>query len=242
MASKMFPEDATFETTSAFLNEFDFSTATSASLDKMLAYHQSDSFQPTEATVMASHLNNDINFNLDRLHRRFDSGNNQLPQLQTNMGYDTGYASQETTPIKSPNVKSTFVVGVDPTNILIQQDVVSKPRKPRKNTPSETSKSVAIETKRRDEKRRNLLQRNRQAADRCRQKKRIWTKGLEERMHELATERQLLATDVAILKNELLILKSKCLEHWNCHCEQIRDYLKQMVPPQGHKAVYYEHD
>jgi hypothetical protein len=80
-----------------------------------------------------------------------------------------------------------------------------------------------------EDKREKFLERNRVAASKCRQKKKAWTNNLEERARELTSQRQMLSAHVAMLRNELLELKCKCLEHTSCECEQIRDYLKNTV-------------
>jgi hypothetical protein len=45
---------------------------------------------------------------------------------------------------------------------------------------------------------------------------------------------------MAMLKNELLMLKCKCLEHSDCDCEAIRDYLKNTITttPPANAALY----
>ncbi|MDE3228409.1 MAG: hypothetical protein KGO05_00895, partial [Chloroflexota bacterium] len=52
---------------------------------------------------------------------------------------------------------------------------------------------------------------------------------LEQRARELSSQKQMLTTYLAMLKNELLMLKCKCLEHSDCGCDGIRDYLKNTV-------------
>src|ERR1700679_28705 len=103
MASKVFSENATFDTSSADLDELDFSATTSNSLDTMLAYFHPNNFQSINFTFMAPHLNRTVinnlaNFNLEtngwsnlRFYSIFDSGEHQLPPLQTNLCSDTGY-------------------------------------------------------------------------------------------------------------------------------------------------------
>jgi len=80
-----------------------------------------------------------------------------------------------------------------------------------------------------EDKREKFLERNRVAASKCRQKKKVWTSNLEQRARKLTSERQMLTTHVAMLRNELLELKCRCLEHTNCECGQIREYLKNTV-------------
>jgi hypothetical protein len=80
-----------------------------------------------------------------------------------------------------------------------------------------------------ENKREKFLERNRAAASKCREKKKLWTHDLEEQARELTSQRHMVTQHVAILQNELLELKCKCLEHIHCECEQIRDYLQNTV-------------
>jgi flagellar motility protein MotE (MotC chaperone) len=91
-----------------------------------------------------------------------------------------------------------------------------------------------------DSKREQFLARNREAASKCRMKKKEWTHGLEERARELSSQKQMLTTYLAVLKNELLMLKCKCLEHSDCDCDAIREYLKTTVNtmPPANAALY----
>ncbi|TKA67596.1 hypothetical protein B0A49_04578 [Cryomyces minteri] len=65
-------------------------------------------------------------------------------------------------------------------------------------------------------KRDRFLERNRLAAAKCRQKKKVWTEGLEE-------------PEIANLRNELMSLKGMVLAHVeaNCGCTRIREYVGQ---------------
>jgi hypothetical protein len=101
-------------------------------------------------------------------------------------------------------------------------------RKPRKNSKI-TPESDDLDGEEGEDKREKFLERNRVAASKCRQKKKAWTNDLEERARELTSQRHMLTTHVAMLRNELLELKCKCLEHTSCDCEQIREYLKNTV-------------
>jgi hypothetical protein len=101
-------------------------------------------------------------------------------------------------------------------------------RKVRKSS-KVTSHSPEADAADGEDKREKFLERNRVAASKCRQKKKVWTNNLEERARELTSERHALAHHVVMLRNELLELKCKCLEHTNCDCVQIREYLKNTV-------------
>ncbi|TID18810.1 Mitochondrial-processing peptidase subunit alpha [Venturia nashicola] len=77
--------------------------------------------------------------------------------------------------------------------------------------------------------RQKFLERNRVAASKCRQKKKEWTNSLEEKARDLQGQREMLVAYVSMLRNELLMLKCKCLEHSDCGCVALRDYLKNTV-------------
>jgi hypothetical protein len=74
--------------------------------------------------------------------------------------------------------------------------------------------------------REKLLERNRVAASKCREKKKKWAHRLEERARVLACQRQVSINHIMLLRYQLLELKDKCLAHTNCECEQIRQYLR----------------
>ncbi|QDS77393.1 hypothetical protein FKW77_006106 [Venturia effusa] len=77
--------------------------------------------------------------------------------------------------------------------------------------------------------REKFLERNRVAASKCRQKKKEWTNSLEEKARELQGQREMLVAYISMLRNELLMLKCKCLEHADCDCVGLREYLKNTV-------------
>ncbi|MCJ1312703.1 hypothetical protein MMC25_006379 [Agyrium rufum] len=76
-----------------------------------------------------------------------------------------------------------------------------------------------------DEKRSKFLERNRVAASKCRQKKKEWTSGLEQRARELQNDKAQLALMVSSLREEMMFLKGEILNHTNCGSKQITDYL-----------------
>ncbi|KAK3064827.1 hypothetical protein LTS18_003584 [Coniosporium uncinatum] len=80
-----------------------------------------------------------------------------------------------------------------------------------------------------DEQRQKFLERNRLAATKCRQKKKAWTNGLEDRARNLTAERTYLKAMECQLRQEILELKSRCLEHADCNCQAIRNYLNSTV-------------
>lgn len=70
---------------------------------------------------------------------------------------------------------------------------------------------------------------NRQAAARCRLRQEEKTNGLQEHARELVTTQTYLKDSAALPKATLLDLKSDCLKHAECDCNNIRQYLVQSV-------------
>ncbi|XP_060776271.1 cyclic AMP-dependent transcription factor ATF-7b isoform X3 [Neoarius graeffei] len=67
-----------------------------------------------------------------------------------------------------------------------------------------------------DERRRRFLERNRAAAYRCRQKRKVWVNALEKRAEELATANVTLTNEVSLLRGEVTRLKELLLAHKDC--------------------------
>ncbi|XP_059801039.1 cyclic AMP-responsive element-binding protein 5 [Hypanus sabinus] len=67
-----------------------------------------------------------------------------------------------------------------------------------------------------DERRRKFLERNRAAATRCRQKRKVWVLSLEKKAEELTQTNMQLQNEVSLLKNEVAQLKQLLLTHKDC--------------------------
>ena len=78
-------------------------------------------------------------------------------------------------------------------------------------------------------KREKFLERNRVAASKCRERKREWMNGLEDRARTLQTERNHLSAYAGSLREELLYLRNEMLKHQGCGCTKIRKYLNGQV-------------
>ncbi|EPX73986.1 transcription factor Atf21 [Schizosaccharomyces octosporus yFS286] len=74
-------------------------------------------------------------------------------------------------------------------------------------------------------KRKRFLERNRIAASKCRQKKKLWTQDLENSARIACEQSKALRSLVAQLREEVLCLKNQLLAHQDCGCEGIRQYL-----------------
>ncbi|XP_075685613.1 cyclic AMP-dependent transcription factor ATF-2 isoform X2 [Rhinoderma darwinii] len=67
-----------------------------------------------------------------------------------------------------------------------------------------------------DEKRRKFLERNRAAASRCRQKRKVWVQSLEKKAEDLCSFNVQLQNEVTLLRNEVAQLKQLLLAHKDC--------------------------
>lgn len=73
-----------------------------------------------------------------------------------------------------------------------------------------------------DEKRARFLEKNRQAASKCRQKKKAQIKELERRAEVEAERNRELQRMVAALRDELIVIKGQLLDHGECGCPVIQ--------------------
>nr|XP_043880681.1 cyclic AMP-dependent transcription factor ATF-7b isoform X3 [Solea senegalensis] len=67
-----------------------------------------------------------------------------------------------------------------------------------------------------DERRQRFLERNRAAASRCRQKRKLWVNSLEKKADDLASMNVSLTGEVSLLRNEVAQLKQLLLAHKDC--------------------------
>ncbi|XP_033900817.1 cyclic AMP-dependent transcription factor ATF-2 isoform X5 [Acipenser ruthenus] len=67
-----------------------------------------------------------------------------------------------------------------------------------------------------DEKRRKFLERNRAAATRCRQKRKVWVQSLEKKAEDMSSVNGQLQNEVTQLRNEVAQLKQLLLAHKDC--------------------------
>jgi len=94
-----------------------------------------------------------------------------------------------------------------------------------------------------DENLRDIVrEKNRVAANKSRQKKRAWIEGLEQQAKDFNLEKLQLKAMERQLRVELLGLKERCLEHVDCDCGQIRNYLSRNVSHADEARRYSEAD
>ncbi|KAG1122470.1 hypothetical protein G6F42_011446 [Rhizopus arrhizus] len=84
--------------------------------------------------------------------------------------------------------------------------------------------------------RKKLLEKNREAAYRCRQKKKKWVNSLEERSHSAEARNRELQEQVTQLREESIYLRNLLLTHGNCECDVVQAYLRRTSEQLSHNA------
>ncbi|KAK2036301.1 hypothetical protein LZ31DRAFT_421739, partial [Colletotrichum somersetense] len=89
------------------------------------------------------------------------------------------------------------------------------------------------------ERKKTLRVKSRAAAKRCREKTKQYETDLANKEKQVAQEREYLDSCVTALKNEVLVLRNRVLEHGSCECEMIQRYIVRTassVAYNGHRA------
>uniref|UniRef100_A0AAQ5ZPK2 Cyclic AMP-dependent transcription factor ATF-2 n=1 Tax=Amphiprion ocellaris TaxID=80972 RepID=A0AAQ5ZPK2_AMPOC len=132
----------------------------------------------------------------------------QLPQVTNGDGGE----------IQSSAVTHT----AEPSSHSLQQPATSttetpaSPAPPAPNPPSTGGRRRRTTSEDPDEKRRKFLERNRAAASRCRQKRKVWVQSLEKKAEDLNSMNGQLQNEVTLLRNEVAQLKQLLLAHKDC--------------------------
>ncbi|KAM9344292.1 cyclic AMP-dependent transcription factor ATF-7a isoform 1-T1 [Pholidichthys leucotaenia] len=101
-----------------------------------------------------------------------------------------------------------------------------------------------------DERRKRFLERNRAAASRCRQKRKLWVSSLEKKAEELSTLNVSLSNEVSLLRNEVAHLKQLLLAHKDCPVTTLQkksaylaaeESMKDISEPTGSPAPVIQH-
>ncbi|KAK1795259.1 hypothetical protein P4O66_010438 [Electrophorus voltai] len=87
-----------------------------------------------------------------------------------------------------------------------------------------------------DERRRKFLERNRAAATRCRQKRKVWVMSLEKKAEELTQTNMQLQNEVSMLKNEVTQLKQLLLTHKDCPITAMQKESQGYLSPESSPA------
>ncbi|XP_062862762.1 cyclic AMP-dependent transcription factor ATF-2 isoform X1 [Trichomycterus rosablanca] len=142
----------------------------------------------------------------------------QLPQV-TNGEAEQNRVADETPPPVSLPVPPP---AEDTRTQSLQQPATSttetpaSPAPPAQHTPSTGGRRRRSTTEDPDEKRRKFLERNRAAASRCRQKRKVWVQSLENKAEDLNSVNGQLQNEVSLLRNEVAQLKQLLLAHKDC--------------------------
>ncbi|XP_015231743.1 PREDICTED: cyclic AMP-dependent transcription factor ATF-2 isoform X1 [Cyprinodon variegatus] len=92
----------------------------------------------------------------------------------------------------------------------------ASPAPPPPNPPTTGGRRRRTTSEDPDEKRRKFLERNRAAASRCRQKRKVWVQSLEKKAEDLGSMNTQLQNEVTLLRNEVAQLKQLLLAHKDC--------------------------
>ncbi|XP_019410288.1 PREDICTED: cyclic AMP-dependent transcription factor ATF-7 [Crocodylus porosus] len=136
--------------------------------------------------------------------------------------------------------------------ILVQHPDAPSPAQPQVSpaqpTPSTGGRRRRTLDEDPDERRQRFLERNRAAASRCRQKRKLWVSSLEKKAEELTTQNIQLSNEVTLLRNEVAQLKQLLLAHKDCPVtalqKKTQGYLespKESSEPTGSPAPVIQH-
>ncbi|XP_074500599.1 cyclic AMP-dependent transcription factor ATF-7a isoform X1 [Sebastes fasciatus] len=101
-----------------------------------------------------------------------------------------------------------------------------------------------------DDRRQRFLERNRAAASRCRQKRKLWVNSLEKKAEELCNMNVSLSNEVSLLRNEVAHLKQLLLAHKDCPVTNLQkktaylaaeESMKDTSEPTGSPAPVIQH-
>eukprot|EP00795_Rhopilema_esculentum_P014545 gene14545-5613_t len=89
-----------------------------------------------------------------------------------------------------------------------------------------------------DERRQKFLERNRAAASRCRQKRKVWVQQLEKKADDLSSTNVALQNEISVLRTEVAQLKALLLAHKDCPItmQQQKALIKQTNPNFGDQS------
>ncbi|KAF9343262.1 hypothetical protein BGX26_006006 [Mortierella sp. AD094] len=90
-----------------------------------------------------------------------------------------------------------------------------------------------------EEKRKNFLERNRQAALKCRQRKKQWLANLQQKVEYLTTDNEQLLSQTAALRDEIIHLKALLLAHKDCPVAQANGVYAETIGAMGHERPGY---
>ncbi|KAJ2428827.1 hypothetical protein GGF41_001282 [Coemansia sp. RSA 2531] len=180
-------------------------------------------------TSMDWNRNQESRYSPDRTTRRDSMGNG-------NVESDRASTYQLSTPVNHDNRVNSGGVQKPRVETSTRSFILS-PANSRRSTSSgasshhggENEEGNMVNSSIEQQRRRRFLERNRVAASKCRQKKKIWIQDLERRAEDATMQNRSLHIAVAQLKEEVLILKNQLLAHRNCGCSAVQQFLSSDV-------------
>jgi hypothetical protein len=148
--------------------------------------------------------NNDWNFNQASINELNSYMNDVNTFNQSTNIFDQKFNQQDFIMPPSPEDNSKLS---SPTSALSSQIPL---------TPSSSTRDTLPKKQRK-----KLLEKNREAAYRCRQKKKKWVNNLEERSQIAETKNRDLQEQVSQLREESIYLRNLLLTHGNCECDVV---------------------
>ncbi|KAJ0005645.1 hypothetical protein NQD34_015539 [Periophthalmus magnuspinnatus] len=155
--------------------------------------------------------------------------NGDVVEVQSSaVTHTTASASPAPTPASVPAPAPTatlppaLATSEEPSAHSLQQPATSTTETPASpaplapNPPSTGGRRRRTTSEDPDEKRRKFLERNRAAASRCRQKRKVWVQSLEKKAEDLSSMNGQLQNEVTLLRNEVAQLKQLLLAHKDC--------------------------
>ncbi|KAL0146068.1 basic-leucine zipper transcription factor [Mucor lusitanicus] len=118
-----------------------------------------------------------------------------------------------------PPYNRRYTEGSIPASTTTSSNSSSSTRKTRKQRISSVSSS-SKEDDDEESKRKHFLERNRQAALKCRQRKKQWLANLQHRVEYLSTDNEQLQSQATMLREEVINLKTLLLAHKDCAVAQ----------------------
>ncbi|KAI9248142.1 hypothetical protein EDC94DRAFT_625251 [Helicostylum pulchrum] len=107
------------------------------------------------------------------------------------------------------------------------------------NNSNSNSKGEEEDLNDEESKRKHFLERNRQAALKCRQRKKQWLANLQHRVEYLSTDNEQLQAQATLLREEVLNLKTLLLAHRDCKVAQDNGVTMNMIQSVSSSTLQY---
>ncbi|OMP88896.1 Cyclic AMP-responsive element-binding protein 5 [Diplodia seriata] len=140
-----------------------------------------------------------------------------LPDALASAGWEAGDGRLHT-PSDDTKSQQRTSESTEPSEPTIKRRTPRKSTKQRRQQVADTPEGRA--------RRETNLEKNRMAANRCRQKRKVWTNRLEDKHRQLAAHNALLRAEVASLYDAVFALKEMALRHADCGSRPIDEYVR----------------